>query len=180
MASVEDDGVHLVGGEVLAADVVVTGVGVRADLAWLEGSGLATDRGVLTDTRCRTDVRGVVALGDVAQRWSRHTGTHRLVEHWDEASTVATAAAGSLLDWNEGPEHDPVPYFWSDLFGRKLQYVGAHATDDEVRLDRALDGSLARAAWSRGGVLTAWLGVDASTDLVKARAAVGGPLTELD
>ena len=180
VASVEDDGVHLAGGEFLAADVVVTGVGVRPDLAWLEGSGLATDRGVLTDTRCRTDVRGVVALGDVAQRWSRHTGTHRLAEHWDEASTVATVAAGSLLDWDEGPEHDPVPYFWSDLFGRKLQYVGAHAPDDEVRLDRAPDGSLARAAWSRGGVLTAWLGVDASKDLVKARTAVGGPLTELD
>lgn len=180
VASVEDDGVHLVGGEVLTADVVLTGVGVRPDISWLEGSGLATDRGVLTDTRCRTNVRGVVALGDVAQRWSRHTGTHRLAEHWDEASTVATAAVGSLLDWEEGPEHDPVPYFWSDLFGRKLQYVGAHAADDELRLHLADDGSLGRAVWSRDGVLTAWLGVDASKDLVRARTSVGGPVTELD
>jgi NADPH-dependent 2,4-dienoyl-CoA reductase/sulfur reductase-like enzyme len=179
VASVEDDGVHLVSGEVLAADVVVTGVGVRPDLSWLAGSGLTTDRGVLTDTRCRTNVRGVVALGDVAQRWSHHTGTHRLAEHWDEASTVATAAVGSLLDWDDGPEHDPVPYFWSDLFGRKLQYVGAHAAGDELRLDRADDGSLGRAVWSRDGVLTAWLGVDAAKDLVKARTSVGGPVTEL-
>lgn len=180
VASVEDDGVHLADGEVLAADVVLTGVGVRPDLTWLEGSGLATDRGVLTDTRCRTDVRGVVALGDVAQRWSRHTGTHRLAEHWDEASTVATAAAGSLLDWDEGPEHDPVPYFWSDLFGRKLQYVGAHAAGDELDLRPADDGTLGRAVWSRDGILTAWLGVDAAKDLVKARTSVGGPVTELD
>lgn len=180
VASVEDDGVHLAGGEVLAADVVVTGVGVRPDLAWLEGSGLVTDRGIITDTRCRTNVRGVVGLGDVAQRWSRHTGTHRLAEHWDEASTVATAAVGSLLDWDDGPEHDPVPYFWSDLFGRKLQYVGAHAAGDELRLHPADDGSLGRATWSRDGVLTAWLGVDSAKDLVRARTSVGGPVTELD
>jgi NADPH-dependent 2,4-dienoyl-CoA reductase/sulfur reductase-like enzyme len=179
VASVEEDGVLLDGGETVPADVVVTGVGVRPDLSWLEGSGLAIDRGVLTDTRCRTNVRGVVAVGDVAQRWSRHTGTHRLAEHWDEASTVATAAAGSLLDWDTGPEHDPVPYFWSDLFGRKLQYVGAHAAGDELRLEPADDGSLGRAVWSRDGVLTAWLGVGAAKDLVKARMSVGGPVSEL-
>ena len=179
VTSVEADGVHLDDGTVLAADVVVTGIGVRPDLGWLQGSGLDLDRGILTDARCRTNVPGVIALGDVAQRWSAHTGSHRLAEHWDEASMVATAAVGSLLDWDQGPEHDPVPYFWSDQFGRKLQYVGAHLPDDTLELDRDPDGTLARATWSRDGVLTAWLGVDASKDLVKARTAVGGPLAAL-
>lgn len=179
VASVESDGVHLADGEVLPADVVVTGIGVRPDLAWLADSGLRTDRGILVDARLRTSVPGVVALGDVAQRWSRHTGSHRLVEHWDEASMVATAAAASLLDWAEGPEHDPVPYFWSDLFGRKLQYVGSHAPGDELSVERDDDGALARARWSRDGVLTAWLGVDASKDVVRARTAVGGPVEAL-
>ena len=179
VASVEPDGVHLVGGEVLPADVVVTGVGVRPDLGWLAGSGLETDRGILVDARLRTNVPAVVALGDVAQRWSRHTGSHRVVEHWDEASMVATAAASTLLDWEQGPEHDPVPYFWSDLFGRKLQYVGAHRLDDALTLDRGEDGALRRALWTRDGVLTAWLGVDATKDVVKARTAVGGPAEAL-
>jgi NADPH-dependent 2,4-dienoyl-CoA reductase/sulfur reductase-like enzyme len=179
VTSVEDDGVHLDDGSVLPADVVVTGIGVRPDLTWLAGSEVATDRGVLTDTRCRTNVPGVVALGDVAQRWSAHTGSHRLAEHWDEASMVATAAASSLLDWEQGPEHDPVPYFWSDQFGRKLQYVGAHGPEDELALDKADDGTLLRATWSRDGVLTAWLGVDLSKELVKARSSVGGPLSAL-
>jgi NADPH-dependent 2,4-dienoyl-CoA reductase/sulfur reductase-like enzyme len=180
VTSIEADGVHLEDGTVLPADAVVTGIGVRPDLTWLAGSGLETDRGVLTDTRCRTNVPGVVALGDVAQRWSRHTGTHRLTEHWDEASMVATAAASSLLDWEQGPEHDPVPYFWSDQFGRKLQYVGAHGPEDTLTLDKGTDGSLLRATWSRDSVLTAWLGVDLSKDLVKARTAVGGPLSALE
>ena len=179
VTSVEADGVHLEDGTVLPADVVVTGIGVRPDLAWLSGSGLELDRGILTDTRCRTNVPGVIALGDVAQRWSAHTGSHRLAEHWDEASMVATAAATSLLDGEHGPEHDPVPYFWSDQFGRKLQYVGAHAPDDELTVDKAEDGSLLRATWSRDGVLTAWLGVDLSKELVPARTAVGGPVAAL-
>lgn len=180
VASVEDDGVHLVGGEVVPADVVLTGVGVRPDLSWLEGSGVATDRGVLTDTRGRTNVAQVVAVGDVAQRWSHHTGSHRLAEHWDEASTVAAAAAGALLDWRSGPEHDPVPYFWSDLFGRSLQYVGAHGPSDTVQVRTGPDGTLAKALWTRDGVLTAWLGVDARPEVVTARTSVGRPVDELD
>ncbi|QCC76443.1 NAD(P)/FAD-dependent oxidoreductase [Nocardioides daphniae] len=179
VTSVEADGVHLDDGTVLPADVVVTGIGVRPDLAWLSGSGLELDRGVLTDTRCRTNVPGVVALGDVAQRWSAHSDSHRLVEHWDEAAMVATAAATSLLDWSTGPEHDPVPYFWSDQFGRKLQYVGVHAPDDVLAIDKAEDGSLLRATWSRDGVLTAWLGVDLSKELIPARTAIGGPVAAL-
>jgi hypothetical protein len=115
----------------------------------------------------------------VAQRWSAHTRSHRLAEHWDEASMVATAAASSLLDWEQGPEHDPVPYFWSDQFGRKLQYVGAHGRDDDLSIDKADDGTLLRATWSRDGVLTAWLGADLSKELVKARSSVGGPLSAL-
>lgn len=176
---VEPEGVHLADGDLLPADVVVTGVGVRPDLSWLDGSGIRTDRGVLVDARLRTNVPGVVALGDVAQRWSRHTASHRLVGHWDEANMVATAAAASLLDWDDGPEHDPVPYFWSDLFGRKLQYVGAHAHDDELTIRDGHDGALERALWSRDGRVTAWLGVDATHDVVKARTAVGGPVEAL-
>lgn len=180
IASVDPDGVRLTDGELLPADVVVTGIGVRPDLGWLADSGLTTDRGVLTDSRCRTNLPGVVALGDVAQRWSRHTDSHRLIGHWDEASMVATAAAASLLSWTDGPEHDPAPYFWSDLFGRKLQYVGAHVPTDAVHLEHQPDGSLGRAVWSRDGLLTAWLGVDVPKEVVKARMAVGSPLAAMD
>ncbi|WP_435741980.1 NAD(P)/FAD-dependent oxidoreductase [Nocardioides sp. SYSU DS0663] len=180
VASVEPDGVHLAAGAVLPADVVVTGIGVRPDVSWLASSQVETDRGILTDTRCRTNVHGVVALGDVAQRWSSHAGAHRVVEHWDEASTSATVAAMSLLSWDDGPAHDPVPYFWSDQHGHKLQYVGSHGPEDTVTVDRRTDGSLARARWSRDGLLTAWLGVDATKDVVAARTAVGGPLDALD
>lgn len=181
VTAVEQDGVRLSTGETIPADLVVTGIGVRPDISWLEGSGVRTDRGVLTDTRCRTNVDGIVALGDVAQRWTDHTGEHRCAEHWDEANTVAGVATQTLLGILDGKEHDPVPYFWSDQFGRKLQYVGAHAPTDTLDLEVGDDGTLVRARWStEDGSLTAWLGVDLPTDVVKARAAVGGPVSALD
>ena len=179
VASVEEGGVLLDDGEIVPADVVVTGIGVRPDLAWLRDSGLDCGTGVRTDTRCRTTLPGVVAIGDVAERWSDRTGSHRILGHWDEAGTAATAAICSLLGL-DGPEHDPVPYFWSDQLGHSLQYVGAHGPADEVRVATDDRGALTGATWRRDGLLTAWLGVDSPGDLVRARTSVGGPADAWD
>lgn len=174
---VTDHGVVLTDDSVIPADVVVTGIGVRPCIGWLEGSGLATDRGVLTDEFCRTAVAGVVALGDVAQRWSPRSDRHQLVEHWDDAGGAATTAAMSLL--GEAPVYDPVPYFWSDQFGHKIQYVGAHAPEDSTSVTTTEFGVLETVTWTTSdGTMSAWLGVDRPRDLIPARMAVGSPTTE--
>lgn len=168
-------GVALGDGSVLPADVVVTGIGVRPAVSWLDGSGVRTDRGVLTDDRCRTDIPDVVALGDVAQRWSPRAGAHLMIEHWDDAGGAAATTAAALLS-DDVPSFDPVPYFWSDQFGHKVQYVGRHRPDDVATVETADDGTLATARWTdAGGLLTAWLGVDRPRELVPARMNVGKP-----
>lgn len=173
------EGVALTDGSTVVGDVVVTGIGIRPAVGWLDGSGLGVDRGVLTDDRCRTNVPGVVAIGDVAQRWSTRAGCHVLVEHWDDAGTSATTAASALLEADTAP-FDPVPYFWSDQFGHKIQYVGAHSPEDhvEVRLDS--DGGLDVAIWTTpDGALSAWLGVDRPRDVIRARTGVGQAAAEI-
>lgn len=172
--SVTEDGVILTGGHPINADLVVVGVGVRPAIGWLEGSGVATARGVLTDERCRTNVPGVLAVGDAAERWSPRDGGHRLVEHWDDAGGAAAAAAAALLRGDEAPAFDPVPYFWSDQFGHKIQYVGRHGPDDHVRLTRSSDGFLEAATWTTPeGVRSAWLGVDLPREVVSQRQSIG-------
>lgn len=176
---VVDEGVVLADGSLVPADVVVTGVGIRPAVQWLAGSGLEIDRGVLTDDRCRTSAADVVAIGDAAQRWSPRSGNHVLVEHWDDAGSAAMTAAQALLT-EEPPAFDPVPYFWSDQFGRKLQYVGAHGPQDRVSTTLDAEGSLTTATWTApDGTLTAWLGVDRPKDVVAARTAVGHPAADL-
>jgi 3-phenylpropionate/trans-cinnamate dioxygenase ferredoxin reductase subunit len=163
------EGVRLAGGEVVAADVVVVGVGAAPATDWLAGSGIDVDDGVVADERLRVRAGGrvlphVVAAGDVA-RW-RHAGwaeagwaADARVEHWSNAGEQAGAAAAGLLLGDEAEAFTPVPYFWSDQYDRKLQMVGRAAPDDEVAV---VDGELGDGkfvvAYGRAGRLVAALG----------------------
>jgi 3-phenylpropionate/trans-cinnamate dioxygenase ferredoxin reductase component len=128
VARVENGGVLLQDGTLVPADTVVTGIGVRPETGWLEGSGLHLDRGVVVDARLRA-APGIVAVGDVAARWPPRWNRQLRITHWDDASCGPAVAVASLLAAGDtGPVHDPVPYFWSDQFGHKLQYLGQSGT----------------------------------------------------
>ena len=170
--AVSEGGVLLTDGRYVAADVVVTGVGVRPVTGWLEGSGLEIDRGVVVDEWMRA-APGVVAVGDVAAWWSRRWNRRMRTEHWDDAASAPAVAAAALLaaDLASMPPYDPVPYFWSDQFGHKLQYAGVHSPDDKLIWR---DGGAAWAAtWVDGaGRLTAVLVADRPKDFRQARLAI--------
>jgi NAD(P)H-nitrite reductase large subunit len=59
--------VELSDGRALAADIVILATGVRANLDLLQGSGIATDDGILVNDRLQTNFPHVYAGGDVAQ-----------------------------------------------------------------------------------------------------------------
>lgn len=124
VASVDDGGVTLADGSFVEADVVVSGVGVRPAIDWLRGSGVELGDGVLTDAHLRTTLPNVVAAGDCAAWWSRRFSHRMRVEHWDTALGAPDTAVATLL--GEEAVYDPVPYFWSEQFGRMVQYVGHH------------------------------------------------------
>ncbi|MHB1704030.1 MAG: NAD(P)/FAD-dependent oxidoreductase [bacterium] len=58
--------VLLKSGKELPADIVVVGVGVRPNVAFLEGSGIKIDRGIIVDKTMMTSVKDVYAGGDAA------------------------------------------------------------------------------------------------------------------
>jgi NAD(P)H-nitrite reductase large subunit len=51
----------------LQADLVIMATGIRPNLAWLAGSGVEVNRGVLVDDRLRSSVPNIYAAGDVAE-----------------------------------------------------------------------------------------------------------------
>lgn len=61
-------------GEDLEADVVVMATGIRANLEWLNGSGIRVKRGILVDDRLRSNIGNVYAAGDVAEGRDLVTG----------------------------------------------------------------------------------------------------------
>ena len=177
VAGVEPDGVHLEDGEVIAADLVVTGIGVRAATAWLADSGLQLLPAVAVDEYLRTSDPAVYALGDAAAWWSRRYARRMDVQHWDDAYTAPSVVASAIAHGAASDLfHDPVPYFWSDQFGHRVEYVGHHDSSDTVGFEDDLDkGWVAR--WTDStGHLTAALAVDQSKLIAATRAEIAtGP-----
>ena len=150
---------RLTDGSAVDADVVIVGVGVVPNTAWLEGSGLTVDNGVVCDATCLA-APGVTAAGDVA-RWPNHRFDEvARVEHWDHAIEMGAHAARRLLQSDgEAAPFTPVPFFWSDQYDRKIQLAGRPRPDDDVHV---ATGSLAErrfaALYARAGKLVAVLG----------------------
>jgi len=128
--SVERDGLVLPGGRWLPADLTVVAVGVRPRVEWLAGSPVKLENGVAVDERLRTSVPGVYAAGDCAAFVSARYGRRLRVEHWDSALHAPGVVAANILGGDE--TYDPVPYFWSEQFGRMVQYAGHHSGADRL------------------------------------------------
>jgi NADPH-dependent 2,4-dienoyl-CoA reductase/sulfur reductase-like enzyme len=177
--SVQPGGLALAGGEWLAADVVVTAVGVRPAVGWLAGSQVALDNGVAVDEQLRSSVPGVFAVGDCAAFRSARYGRRLRFEHWDVALHAPEVAAANVL--GAGAVYDPVPYFWSEQFGRMVQYVGYHGDADRlVWRGQPGDGAGGEpgserwaVAWLAGSRLVALLTVGLPRDLMQGRRAIG-------
>jgi NADPH-dependent 2,4-dienoyl-CoA reductase/sulfur reductase-like enzyme len=167
--------VVLADGSAIEADLVVVGVGVAPRTAWLEDSGLTLDDGLVCDAAC-VAAPGVVAAGDVA-RWDNQLfGGLMRVEHWTNAVEQGAAAATSLLAaaaGHEPPAFAPVPYFWSDQYGRRIQYVGASRPEDEmVVVDGSLDQRRFVAIYGRDGRIVAALAVGRARHLMAYRRMI--------
>lgn len=183
VTSIDHGGLSLSDGSFLRADVVVVGVGVRPATTFLSQSSVACERGVLTDPWLRTNIPGIVAVGDVARWRSQRFGGHMGAEHWDHALRASEVAATSLIRGHAEPgeadaAYDPVPFFWSDQWGHTMQYVGHHTNDDRQVARRSSDSSGWSVGWlAADGRLTALLAVDRPKDMAQARRAIGAGMS---
>ncbi|MEU9126783.1 FAD-dependent oxidoreductase [Kitasatospora sp. NPDC048540] len=168
----EPAAVVLTDGTRLAADELLVGIGARPATGWLAGSAVELDPAgaILVDDRLRTTAPGVWAAGDCVSYPSARSGARLAVQHWDHALQSGGAAAAAML--GADVPYDPVPYFWSEQFGRMVQYAGRHAGADEL-IHR---GSPEEASWSvlwlRQGALVAALSVDRPRDLNQAKRLI--------
>lgn len=165
--------VRLSDGEVIDADVVVVGVGVAPNTGWLEGSGLTIDNGVVCDATTLA-APGVTAAGDVARWYNPRFDETARVEHWDHAIEMAAHAARRLLvDDAAAISFEPVPFFWSDQYDRKIQLAGRARHDDTIQI---VTGSLAErrfvAIYGRGDRIVAVLGMNRPRQVMQYRQLI--------
>ncbi|GGZ31624.1 NAD(P)/FAD-dependent oxidoreductase [Streptomyces poonensis] len=170
---VESGAVVLDDGSRVPAGAVVVGIGARPATAWLEGSGieLGCHREVVADDRLRTSVPDVYAVGDCASFPSGRYGERLLIHHWDNALQGPRTVAADII--GETPvAYDPVPYFWSEQFGRFVQYAGHHEAADATVWRGDPAGAAWTVCWLRENRLVALLAVGRPRDLAQGRRLV--------
>lgn len=156
------------------ADVVVVGIGVVPATAWLEGSGLALDDGL----RCGPDLNAGVPLvygaGDVVRWYNPLYGEEMRVEHWTNAAEQGALAASNLLledARQETTPYAPVPFFWSEQYDRRIQFLGHSAPGDEPRIIAgSVDERKFAALYRRGDRLSGVLGVNMPRSVMPFRS----------
>jgi NADPH-dependent 2,4-dienoyl-CoA reductase/sulfur reductase-like enzyme len=166
--------VRLDDGTELAADLVVVGIGVTPNTAWLRGSGVVVhqrDGGIICDETLSTGLPGVYAAGDVAH-WPNPVfdGELMRVEHWSTAIEQGAAAARNAIGACNAAL-STVPYFWSVWYGQRIQFVGIPQAD-EVRMLSEPGSERLLALYRRGDRLTGCLTVDRPGQIMKYRRLI--------
>ncbi|MFI6372834.1 NAD(P)/FAD-dependent oxidoreductase [Streptomyces sp. NPDC050546] len=174
---VEPGAVLLDDGTRLPAGAVVVGIGARPATAWLAGSAveLGAQGEIVCDQHLLTSVPDVYAVGDCASFPSGRYGERLLVHHWDNALQGPRTVALNIVGRASGETpavYDPVPYFWSEQFGRFVQYAGHHAGADTTLWRGDPAGPAWTVCWLRGDRLVALLAVGRPRDLAQGRRLI--------
>lgn len=146
------------------ADIVVVGIGVTPATGWLEGSGLEMRDGLVCGPDLNAGHPLVYGAGDVVRWFNPLFEEEMRVEHWTNAAEQGALAASNLISEAAGQEraaYAPVPFFWSDQYDRRIQFLGRAAPDDEVTVVAgSVEDRQFAALYGRGGRLTGVLGVN--------------------
>jgi NADPH-dependent 2,4-dienoyl-CoA reductase/sulfur reductase-like enzyme len=169
------EAVRLSDGTVVAADLVVVGVGVAPATGWLEGSGLTIRDGLVCDASLSPGPPFVFAAGDLV-RWPNPVfGTEMRLEHWTNAVEQGMAAARNLLDGTSARPFGSVPYFWSDQYGIRIQLVGYPEGDEDelVVCQGSVEERRFVALYRRGQRVVAAFGMSSPKLVMQYRTMIG-------
>ncbi|CAM3302194.1 pyridine nucleotide-disulfide oxidoreductase [Tsukamurella pulmonis] len=122
--------VVLAGGETLAADLVIVGVGVIPNTELAAAAGIDVENGILVDDRARSSDPDIVAAGDCANHRIERYGRRVRLECVSATTEHAKIAAATICDNTTG--RAALPWFWSDQYDLKLQIAGLNTGYDEV------------------------------------------------
>lgn len=118
--------VTLANGDTLAADLLLVATGVKPDVGYLNGSGIAFEQGIVVDDQMRTSLDNVWAAGDCAQ--AKHFfAARKQVNAILPSATEQGRIAGMAMAEDPGIKAYPggVPLNTYHFFGRHAISVGS-------------------------------------------------------
>lgn len=110
-------------GRVVAASLLVVGIGAVPNTELAGMAGLAVDNGIAVDGLLRTSDPDILAAGDCTSYPLPLYGDRCVrLESWRNAQEQGQLAAANMLGGGEA--HSAVPWFWSDQYDMTLQIAG--------------------------------------------------------
>ena len=108
---------------IVAASLLVVGIGAVPNTELAEAAGLTVDNGIAVDGLLRTSDPAIFAAGDCTSYPLSLYGDRRIrLESWRNAQEQGQLAAANMLGGAE--THSAVPWFWSDQYDMTLQIAG--------------------------------------------------------
>jgi NAD(P)H-nitrite reductase large subunit len=103
-------------------DMLTYGVGLDYYVEPVQGTGAETRRGIVTDSRLRTNLPDVYAAGDIAVFFDLMVGKHNQMGTWDNALAHGKVAARNMA--GEDEEFFDVPTYTTTMFGSTMAVMG--------------------------------------------------------
>lgn len=125
-------------GERLPCDLLVVGVGMRANMGLVQGTAIATDRGILTDAGMRTSVPDIYAAGDVAE--TEIDGVRKTNMIQPNAVATGTVAGSNMAGAEERMNAHLADMNVLTVFGRSFLSAGALEEENILRGSIGADG----------------------------------------
>ena len=162
--------IELESGKIVAADLVIMGVGVRPRTGLAEAAGLAVQDGVVVNALLESSVPGVFAAGDIARYPEARLEQLVRIEHWVVAERQGQAAARAML--GRGQPFRDVPFFWSLHHDVNLGYIGHAPNWDSIEVRGDLAAHNALVIFRQAGRPLAVVTVDRDRANLEAEAAL--------
>jgi NAD(P)H-nitrite reductase large subunit len=103
-------------------DMLTYGVGLDYYVEPVGGTGAETRRGIVTDSKLRTNLPDVYAAGDIAVFFDLMVGKHNQMGTWDNALAHGKVAAHNMA--GEDEEFFDVPTYTTTMFGSTMAVMG--------------------------------------------------------
>lgn len=117
-------------GKTLDCDMVVIGAGTKPNTEIVSQLVTMDDQHIKTNVFLNTSDSNIYCAGDVCSIPFIHTGIRNKFGHWVSAQQQGAISALNMLEKNVA--YDYVPYYWTRMWDKTLQYTGNASSFDEV------------------------------------------------